>query len=141
METGDASVRLAATDLKVSIECLVDCAVEEPGSLTVSSQRLASILSELPDRDILIELGENNVINLECGDHPDQAVQHVAGGISADPRLRGGGAAGTPGRAPEKLFAKTSFAICADQSRYNLTGLLSNCPTASSRSWRRTAGA
>ena len=36
MEAGEGSVRLAATDLKVSVECLVDCTVDESGSLTVS---------------------------------------------------------------------------------------------------------
>jgi len=40
LETCESAVRLSATDLKVSIECMVDCTVEEPGSFTVSSQRL-----------------------------------------------------------------------------------------------------
>ena len=43
MESKDSSLRLSATDLKVSIECELDCTVHTPGSLTVSSQRLASI--------------------------------------------------------------------------------------------------
>ena len=46
MEAKDSSLRLTATDLKVSIECTVDCTVEEPGSLTVSSQRLGMILTD-----------------------------------------------------------------------------------------------
>ena len=64
METGEGFVRLCATDLKVSIECTVDCEVLEPGSLTVSSQRLSMILAELPNLDIVLELGENNIMGL-----------------------------------------------------------------------------
>ena len=52
LETGESCVRLSATDLKVSIACSVDCTVEKEGSLTISCQRLSSILSELPDEEI-----------------------------------------------------------------------------------------
>lgn len=124
MEASGSSVRLAATDLKVSIECTVDCTVEEPGSLTVSSQRLASILSELPNEDILFELGENNVVSLECG-----KIQTKLFSMSPDefPPIRtfeGVEPLVLEEKLLKKLFSRTSFAICTDQSRYNLTGLL-----------------
>ena len=66
LEAADNSVKLSATDLKVSIECTVDCTVETPGSMTVSSHRLASILSELPDADLTLSLGDSNVVGLDC---------------------------------------------------------------------------
>ena len=59
METRESSVLLSATDLKIGIECNVDCKVEKAGSLTVSSQRLSMILSELPNADITLELLDN----------------------------------------------------------------------------------
>ncbi len=124
METEKSSVRLAATDLKVSIECTVDCTVSRPGSLTVSSQRLSSILSELPDEDVTLDLGENNVIELTCG-----KIETKLFGMAPEefPPIRS-----FEGIEPiylkqgtlKKLFVKTSFAICTDQARYNLTGLL-----------------
>ena len=67
LEAKDSVLKLSATDLKVSIECTVDCTVDEPGSLTVSSQRLSMVLSELPNEEITLELGESNVISLTCG--------------------------------------------------------------------------
>ncbi len=124
METGESCVRLVATDLKVSIECTVDCRVEEKGSLTVSSQRLSSILAELPDEEVVLDLEENNVIHLHCG-----KIQTRLFGMSPDefPPVRG-----FDGIEPlvlkqstiKKLFMRTSYAICTDQARYNLTGLL-----------------
>lgn len=124
LEAEGSSVRLAATDLKVSIECSVDCTVEEPGSLTVSSQRLASILSELPEGDISIALGENNVVALESG-----RIQTKLFSMSPEefPPIRtfeGVEPLILEERLLKRLFSKTSFAICTDQSRYNLTGLL-----------------
>ena len=124
METGESCVRLSATDLKVSIECSIDCTVEQAGSLTVSSMRLASILSELPEADISLELSESNVISIECGSihtklfsmSPDEfpPMRDFAG---IEPLVLGQDLL-------KKFFAKTSFAICTDQARYNLTGLL-----------------
>jgi DNA polymerase-3 subunit beta len=124
METGESQVRLTATDLKISIECSVDCTVEEPGSLTVSSQRLSSIVSELPGGDIQLALAESNVVTLKAGKietklfsmSPDEfppmrSFDHVEPIIFQQSMLKG-------------LFSKTSFAICSDQTRYNLTGLL-----------------
>lgn len=124
LESGEGSVRLSATDLKVSIECTLDCQVEQPGSLTVSSQRLASILSELPEADITLELCDSNVISLWCGKihtklfsmstdefPPIRTFDDIEPLILQQEVLR-------------NIFNKTSFAICTDQARYNLTGLL-----------------
>lgn len=123
MEAEDSSLKLTATDLKVSIECTIDCTVIEPGALTVSSQRLSAFLSELPDGEISIDLAGNNVINVECG-----RIKTKLFSMSADefPPVR------TFEVEPftinqgilKKMFQKTSFAICSDQARYNLTGLL-----------------
>ena len=124
MEAKDGSVRLSATDLKVSIECTGECEVLEEGSLTVSSQRLASILAELPDADIMIELSDSNVINIESGKihtrlfsmapeefPPIRTFENIEPLILSQEVLR-------------NILQKTSFAICTDQARYNLTGLL-----------------
>ena len=124
METGESSVKLSATDLKVSIECSVDCVVDEGGSLTVSSQRLASVLGELPNNDIELMLTENNLILLNCG-----RIKTKLFSMSPDefPPIRSFEDAKllVIGQSVlKKLFAKTSFAICLDQARYNLTGLL-----------------
>src|SRR5690606_27112148 len=64
LDAKDSAVTLSATDLKVSIECTVDCTVEEEGSLTVSAQRLSAILSELPEGEVILALGDNNVVAL-----------------------------------------------------------------------------
>lgn len=124
VETGDSFIRLSATDLKIGIECTVDCTVESGGSLTVSSQRLASILGELPQDEIVIELSDNNVILLSCG-----RIQTRLFSMSPDefPPIRtfdGVEPLVLPQVLLKNIFTRTSFAICADQARYNLTGLL-----------------
>lgn len=124
LEAEGGQLKLTSTDLKVSIECTVDCSVETPGSLTVSSQRLSMILNELPDADVTLELMDTSIVLLQCG-----LVETRLFSISPDEF--------PPVRTFEdiepivfkqsvlkKLFQKISFAISTDQSRYNLTGLL-----------------
>ena len=124
MESKENAVCLSATDLKVSIECTIDCTVETPGAFTISSQRLASILTELPDGDITLSLTDSNVIALECG-----KIHTKLFSMSPDefPPIRtfdGIEPLVLPQKMLKEIFSKTSFAICKDQARYNLTGLL-----------------
>ncbi|GMU90957.1 MAG: DNA polymerase III subunit beta [Candidatus Hydrogenedentota bacterium] len=125
MEAKDSTVKLTATDLKVSIECNADCTVDEEGSLTVSSQRLSSILSELPECEVTLDLSGNNVINIEAAGKihtklfsmSAEEFPPVRSCEGIEPILLGQ-------RLLKRMFQKTSFAICTDQARYNLTGLL-----------------
>jgi DNA polymerase-3 subunit beta len=124
LEARDSTLKLSATDLKVSIECTVDCTVEEPGSLTVSSQRLSAILGELPNEEITLQLQENSVIGLTCGriemklfSMAPEEFPPIRSFDNIEPLI-------LPQLVLKKLFSKTSFAICTDQARYNLTGLL-----------------
>ncbi len=124
METGEACVKLAATDLKVSIECTVDCTVDSPGAMTISSQRLSSMLAEMPNEDITLNLTDNNIIDITCG-----RIDTKLFSMSPDefPPIRSfeGIEPLTFTQATLKtLFLRSSFAICNDQARYNLTGLL-----------------
>lgn len=124
LEAQGTSVKVSATDLKVGIECTAECTVEAEGALTVSSQRLASILSELPNNDITLALTDNNQVTLECGRiqtklysmapeefPPIRTFDEVEPVVMQQGLLK-------------QLFNKTSFAICADPARHNLTGLL-----------------
>ena len=123
-ETGESSVRLTATDLKVSIECTVDCSVQDPGSITVSSHRLAAILGELPDKDLDIELLENSVISVKCGRIQTRLFSMSPEEFPPVRSFEGVEPVVMDQALMKNLFGKTSFAICTDQARYNLTGLL-----------------
>lgn len=124
METGESSIKLTATDLKVSIECAVDCRVEEPGSMTVSSQRLASILSELPEGELEIALGDNNVITLTSGKIQTKLFSMAPEEFPPVRDFEGIEALALDQGMLKNIFSRTSFAISTDQARYNLTGLL-----------------
>lgn len=124
IETEESAVRIAATDLKVSIECTVDCTVEEPGAMTVLCQRLSSILAEMPDEDITLTLQDNNVVELVCGKIDTKLFSMAPDEFPPVRSFEGVEALTFKQSMLKGLFEKTSFAICSDQARYNLTGLL-----------------
>lgn len=124
MEASGNTLRLSGTDLKVSIECSIECNVKKEGSLTVSSQRIASILSELPDADINLDLGESNVISLECGKIHTKLYSMSPEEFPPIRRFEGIEPISLPQILLGNIFRKTSYAISTDQARYNLTGLL-----------------
>lgn len=124
METGEGTLRLAATDLKVSIECTTDCQVETAGALTVSAQRLSSMLGELPNEDVTLSLKDNNIIELTCGKIETKLYSMSPEEFPPIRSFDGIEPMVLNQNALKNLFSKTSFAICNDQARYNLTGLL-----------------
>ena len=123
-EAANGSVRVSATDLKVSIQCSVDCDVKKEGSLTVSCQRLASILAELPDKDLTLTLQDNNVVQLQCGRIQTKLFSMPVDQFPPIREFEGVKPLVFKQGVLKSLFTKTSFAICTDQARYNLTGLL-----------------
>ncbi len=124
METGESCVTFSGTDLKVSIECEVDCSVERPGSATVNCQRLAMLLAELPDMDVTLDAGEGNFCYLRCGQVETRLFTMPSDEFPPIRSFSGGNPLQLKQSMLRRLFLKTSFAICTDQARYNLTGLL-----------------
>lgn len=123
-EADKSSLRLSATDLKVSIECTLDCDVHVPGTLTVSSQRLSSMLGELPDADITFQLEDSNIVSLECGKIHTKLFSMSPDEFPPIRKFDDITPIVFPQNTLKNIFKKTSFAICGDQARYNLTGLL-----------------
>lgn len=124
IEAKDGRIRLSATDLKISIECTVECQVKAKGALTVSSARLASIVSELPEGELALELVDSSVVLLKSG-----KINTKLFSMSPDefPPLRafeGVEPLVLPKSLLKSFLLKTSFAISEDQARYNLTGCL-----------------
>ena len=58
---------LTTTDLDISARCLVDCEVEQQGDTTLPIRRLASIIRELDEGRILVEVNEDDVATVQCG--------------------------------------------------------------------------
>ena len=124
VEATGPTIKLAATDLKVSIECSVDCTVNSEGAITLPCARLANILSALPDSDVTVELEGENKVNIQCGRSKTKLYSMSPEDFPPIRSFEGVEPLVLDQSLVKDLFSRTSFAICTDQARGNLTGLM-----------------
>ncbi len=124
LETGDGCVYVTGTDLKTTLIAKVDCTVERPGTLAVNGQRLASLLTEDEEGDATLALEEDGVVLFAWGSTEMRLFSMPADDFPPVKRVESGAEMVFKQAVLKQLFQKTAFAICTEQGRYNLTGLL-----------------
>lgn len=61
------TLKFTSTDLDILIECQIKANIKDQGSITLPAKKLMEIVSKLPDKTISFVLGENNVVEITCG--------------------------------------------------------------------------
>lgn len=115
---------LTTTDLDVSVRCSIEADISEPGSTTLPVRRLASIIRELPDSAIEIEVDEKDVASVTCGPSYFKII-----GIAEDEFPPVSKPDGDFGYQMEQgvfkeMLRKTAYAVSHDETRYVLNGVL-----------------
>ncbi len=117
-------LRIAATDLELGMECLVEARVQEPGSLTVPARVITEILAALPDTDVALSVDETNSVSLKCGTSDFSILGLPPEEFPMLPEVREDVKFTVENDVMRDAIAKTSFAVSADESRAILTGIL-----------------
>jgi DNA polymerase-3 subunit beta len=123
LEATETSLIVTATDLEVGMKSSYSAEVVTPGKITVSAKKLYEIVKELPNQPIMFSTKDNDWVEIKCG-----KVQFNIVGLSPDefPYF--------PDVKEETLFEietallrgmieRTSYAICTDETKYNLNGI------------------
>jgi DNA polymerase-3 subunit beta len=116
-------LELTATDLDVTIACGVEAKVKKPGASTVPVKKLFSIVRELNNAEIDLEVDDKNVCAIRSG-----SSFYKINGLSADefpplPQFKDDKKVVLPQETIKGMLKKTSFAISTDESRYVLNGI------------------
>lgn len=61
------TLKFTSTDLDILIEGHIKANIKEEGSITLPAKKLLEIVSKLPDKTINFVLGENNIVEITCG--------------------------------------------------------------------------
>jgi DNA polymerase-3 subunit beta len=67
IDASEGHVSLTTTNLDIGIRCRIKAEVTEPGTTTLPVRKLATIVRELPQSDVFVELGENNQAKITSG--------------------------------------------------------------------------
>src|ERR1043166_9690277 len=116
-------LEFTATDLDVTVSCAVEAKVKKTGAATVPVKKLFSIVRELPNAEMDLEVDDKNVCSIRSG-----ASFYKINGLSADefpplPKFKEDKKVVLPQEAVKGMMKKTSFAISTDESRYVLNGI------------------
>ncbi len=123
VEVTDSKLKLAATDLDISMITTIPISATKKGSITIPARTFAEILRELPESEIEIDITENRMeLKVENGNYR-------LSGIPSDefPKLPTANLAKQikiPGGELAKMIQKATFAVSTDETRPALNGVL-----------------
>ncbi len=117
-------VTMSTTDLEVSMQCKAEAAVEKTGTMTLPVRRLSGIVREMPESDISIEVGDENVAALECNSSYFKIIGISSEEFPSIPKPEGKRLFEIDQGAFREMLRKTSYSASADETRYVLNGVL-----------------
>ncbi len=129
LSTGETDLTLQATDLEIGMKVVVGMdgglTVENGGTAVVPAQRLAAILRELPEGDVILDWnGESRECLLQAGRGDFRLQGPSPEDFPEIPDV--GGAEEIAVRAGDlrKMIKRTAFAAAKERMRFALNGLL-----------------
>ena len=123
LSASDGFLKVSATDLEISATAKAPAQIERVGSTTVNAKVLCDLVRELPDEQVHLKLGEGERLEVISGKSQMRII-----GVSSEefPSLPGLGLkveAQLPSQQLVEMIAKTIYAVSADETRFNLSGI------------------
>lgn len=117
------TVTLTTTDLDVTVTCIVEADVSKTGATTLPAKRFSSIVRELPEGGLDLEVDEKNIAVLKSEGSHFKII-----GLSEDefppvPKADGKYAYHMEQAVLRDMLRKTSYSVSNDETRYVLNGV------------------
>lgn len=123
IEASDGRIELTATDLEVGMKSSYETAVTREGKITVSAKKLYEIIKELPDETISFSTKENDWVEIRCGKAHFSIVGLSPEEFPYFPKVNEESFIRIESRLLAEMIEKTAYAICFDETKYNLNGI------------------
>src|SRR5438445_11379939 len=119
----DGRLELTATDLDVSVSCVVNVDVKKAGAFTVPVKKFFGIVRELSASELEVEFDEKNTCKLSAG-----SSYYKLNGLAAEefpplPKFSEKKKIALPQEKVKGMLRRTSFAVSTDETRYVLNGI------------------
>lgn len=124
IEAAEDYLTFTATDLEVGMKSIYKAKIIEDGRITLSAKKLYEIIRELPEEPIRLTTKSNDWVEIVCGKAKFSIV-----GLSPDefpffPKISENGFITLESAVLSRMIEQTSYAICTDETKYNLNGIL-----------------
>ena len=123
IEAVEEKLIFTTTNLQVGIRCQSPATIVSPGATTLPARFLFAIVRELAAAEVQVEVDENNVASIRCGESFFKLL-----GISKEEFPRVAEFEGEPlfsmaQKDLKEMLRKTSFAVSREDPRHFLTGM------------------
>lgn len=123
LEVEDEKMTITATDLEVGIRSTYGALVDRSGRMTISAKKLFEIVKELPPGEIRVSLRESERVELRSGKSKFSIVGVPPDEYPYFPRVSNIPYTEFDAALMGRMIELTSFAICSDETKYNLSGI------------------
>jgi DNA polymerase-3 subunit beta len=120
----DNQLCITTTDLDISERCFVDCEVDQPGSTTLPVRRLSSIIRELDEGKIMVEVNDDDVATVQAGSSYFKIIGMSVRDFPPVPASEGKFCYRVDQGVLREMLRKTSYAVSQDETRRVLNGVL-----------------
>lgn len=117
-------VTLTTTDLDVGVRCPIEAEVIREGAVTLPARRLFTIIRELSQMDVEMEVDEKNAATIKSGGSTFRILGLPEGDFPALPKLTGARSFTMEQKALKDALRKTSYGMSTDESRHVLNAIL-----------------
>ena len=115
---------LSSTDLEVSVQTEVAADVSKTGSTTLPAKRIFSVIRELPPHDLELEVDDNHVASISCGNAFFKIVGLGPDDFPPIPEPDSEQAFTLDQGALRQMLKTVHYAASNDETRYVLNGVL-----------------
>jgi len=115
---------LTTTDLEVSVKCEITADILKTGSTTLPARRLFSIIRELPDENIEIEVDDKNIASVKCGSSFFKIIGLAEDEFPPVTKPEGKYSYHINQGVFKEMLRKSAYAVSTDETRYVLNGVL-----------------
>lgn len=124
IKSEEGGLSLATTDLDTGIRTHVEASVEKAGSITLPARRLFSIVRELPNTDVMVEVDAKNSASIRAGNSFFKIMGLAEDDFPPFPKTEGAHIFKLEQAGFREMLKKTAYGMSTDESRYVLNGAL-----------------
>lgn len=115
---------ITTTDLDISMRCVIPCEVEQPGSTTLPIRRVVSMMKELNEGNVTVQVAEDDEAKFQSGSSYFKIIGLPTRDFPPIPATEGKFSYRIDQGVLKEMLRKTSYAASLDETRRVLNGVL-----------------
>jgi DNA polymerase-3 subunit beta len=115
---------ITTTDLDISMRCVITCEVEKPGSTTLPIRRVVSMLKELNEGNVTVQVEDDDEAKFQSGSSFFRIIGMTMRDFPPIPATEGKFCYRIDQGVLKEMLRKTSYAASLDETRRVLNGVL-----------------